>query len=473
VKVVGRVVGFVGTVSLALAPALWVSASSASAAPTSQVFTTVGSSDWAVPTGVSCVTAVAIGAEGGSDPASSDASVPSNGGAGAQVAGDGAQGGSGTSTFAVVPGSTLQVNVGGRGGDVNDTSELPAVGGAGGFNGGGDGGTPTSAQSGNGYSAGAGGGGASDVRAGGTSFADRVVVGGGGGGFGGFGGSSAGEGGGTTGGNANDQTFSSGGQGGTQSVGGAGGQTHGTTPVGADGTSGQGGAGAGDDTTNGSGGGGGGGWFGGGGGGGVRFNELAAAGGGGGSGFGDNLASDVDAGNGGNGKVTLSYTPGDTSCLAAPLTIKKVANGPVTPGETFTVHVSCPGGTIAAGDTGLTDVDLGFTVDGSGTVQPAAGQTIGFLEQTDCTITETVTGGATSVSYACSGSGATAEAGAASRWGASGAAVSTPDDPCQTAGPQSTPIGVNIVAADQTATVTVTNTMPVVAAVTVTPRFTG
>ena len=473
----GRVVGFIGTASLALAPALYVSSTSASAAPSSEVFTVVGSNDWVVPAGVSCVTAEAIGAEGGSFPVPPDEggteALGNGAGAGAQVAGDGAPGGSGTSTFGVVPGSTLQVNVGGRGNDVNDTDDLPAVGGAGGFNGGGDGGTPTSDQDANGYSAGAGGGGASDVRAGGTSLDDRVVVGGGGGGFGGFGGDPGGLGGGETGGDAGDQNFSTGGKGATDSAGGAGGQTHGTTPVGGTGSFGEGGDGAGDSTTNGGGGGGGGGWFGGGGGGGVRLNENGASGGGGGSALGfDATQIDVDAGNGGNGKVTLTYEVGDTSCLAAPLTIKKVANGTTTPGQTFTVHVNCPGGTIASGETGLTDVDLVFTVDGTGTVQPAAGQTIGFLEQTDCTVTETGTGGATAVSYECTGTGAGSEVDATAGWGAGAATADDPDDPCQTSGPQSTPISLDIVRENQTATVTVTNTLPI-AAVVVTPRFTG
>jgi hypothetical protein len=63
---------------------------------------------------------------------------------------------------------------------------------------------------------------------------------------------------------------------------------------------------------------------------------------------------------------------------------------------------------------------------------------------------------------------------AAAGWGRAGAeTAANPDDPCQTSGPQSTPIGVDIVREDQTASVTVTNTMPAVAAVLVTPRFTG
>ena len=368
-------------------------------------FTTVGTSEWIVPDGVSCVTATAIGAEGGVfDP---------------ERATDGAAGGSGASTFAVVPGLALQVNVGGRGGDAFSSGSIPGAAGAGGVNGGAAGGLAT-IDGASGYFPGAGGGGASDVRAGGTDLESRVVVGGGGGGGGGFGGSSTGVGGGEDGGSAAVESDASGGTGGSQSAGGTGGSTDGVGKTGADGAFGLGGTGGGGGAVNGGGGGGGGGWFGGGGGGGVPPGGGAAAGGGGGSGFGDDLVAGVDANNGGNGRVTLSLRPGDTSCLAAPLTVKKVANGPTTPGQTFTVHVSCPGGTIAAGDVGLTDVDLAFTVDGSGTVQPTAGHTIGFLEQTDCTITETGAGGATSVAYACTGSGAGSEVDAAAGWGRRG-----------------------------------------------------
>jgi hypothetical protein len=232
-----------------------------------------------------------------------------------------------------------------------------------------------------------------------------------------------------------------------------------------------GGDGAGDATTNGGGGGGGGGYYGGGGGGGVRLNENAAAAGGGGSGFGETLDSDVDAGNGGNGKVTLTYTVGDTSCLSAPLTITKVANGPTTPGQTFTVHVACSPATIDFGPDGTGDVDVTFVVDGAGVVQPTAGQTIGFRGETTCTVTETGTGGATSVSYACTGTAGT-EVDAAAGW-VSGEAVIDPSlEPCVTAGPQATPMEVDIVEPDQAATVTVTNTLPA-AAVAIQPRFTG
>ena len=145
------------------------------------------------------------------------------------------------------------------------------------------------------------------------------------------------------------------------------------------------------------------------------------------------------------------------------------------------MHVSCPGGTIAAGDAGLTEVDLAFTVDASGTVQPTAGHTIGFLEQTDCTITETGTGGATSVSYACTGSGAVRtwtegiRGGRRRRLGLA-RAPRRPRTPTTRARPRARRrrrSGSTSSAEDQAATVTVTNTMPAVAAVLVTPRFTG
>jgi hypothetical protein len=422
-------------------------------------FTTVGSTDWVVPDGVSCVTATAIGAGGGLFQPTSETA--------------GAVGGSGTSTFAVVSGLPLQLNVGGRGGDAFSSGSIPGAAGAGGFNGGAAGGLAT-IDGASGYFPGAGGGGASDVRSGGMTLDDRIVVGGGGGGAGGFGEASTGVGGGDEGAPAVDQTHATGGTGGTQTAGGTGGSTDGIGKNGIDGAFGIGGTGGGGNQVNGGGGGGGGGRYGGGGGAGVPPGGGAASGGGGGSGFGDSLVAGVDAGNAGNGKVTLAYEVGDTSCLDAPLTIRKVVTGPATPGQTFTVHVSCPDGTIAHGFTDLSDVDVHFTVDAAGTVQPAAGHTVGFFGRTQCTVTETDPGGATSVAYACTGRGASIEATAAGSWdGVEAATGANPDDPCQTSGPQSEPIGVDVVAARQEATVTVTNTLPAVAPLVVTPRFTG
>ena len=167
--------------------------------------------------------------------------------------------------------------------------------------------------------------------------------------------------------------------------------------------------------------------------------------------------SDVDAGNGGNGSVTLTYEAGDTSCVAAPLTVTKTAVGAATPGTTFTMHVACENATIAFGVAELSDVDLQFTVDESGTVQPAVGQSIGFYGPNDCTVTETGNGGATSTSYECVGSGASeiddVSAGSA-RWdgGVGVATAANPDDPCVTSGPQAEAMEVAIVDPNQEAT---------------------
>ena len=51
------------TVALAAVPIVILAPTSAGAVTAG--FTTVGSTDWIVPDGVSCVTAIAVGAEGG------------------------------------------------------------------------------------------------------------------------------------------------------------------------------------------------------------------------------------------------------------------------------------------------------------------------------------------------------------------------------------------------------------------------
>ncbi len=119
--------------------------------PTSVPFSyTGGAQTWTVPTGVTSVQVTAVGAQGGG----------SYGGLGSQV----------VATIPVTPGQTLGIYVGGQ--DSSGTT--------GGYNGGGAGGY-------SGSDVGYGGGGASDVRLGGTTLADRVVVAGGGGGIGSYG----------------------------------------------------------------------------------------------------------------------------------------------------------------------------------------------------------------------------------------------------------------------------------------------
>jgi hypothetical protein len=263
-----------------------------------------------VPPGVHSVTIDAFGALGGGE--------------------GGGRGGHARGTFSIADGTVLHIRVGGTPG-----AEL------GGYNGGGNGGASPGSTPGDG-GAPAGGGG-SDVRIGGNTLADRVIVAGGGGGAGVFNESpqtlvdlGGGAGGGAAG---QDGTCLLGipyflqsaacGHGGASSTGGAVGTSHcendfvlsnlvAATP----GTAGDGGAGASmtciyfnTASISANGAGGGGGWFGGGGGGGdLNGTPLSAVdgGGGGGSSFVSSSATAVvnETGvGGGNGTVFISYTP--------------------------------------------------------------------------------------------------------------------------------------------------------------------
>lgn len=228
-----------------------------------QMFSETGSAQtFTVPAGVVGVTVALAGAGGGE---------------GWDAAGDGqpvagAAGGGVVSDLATTPGSTLEVVVGGAGGD--GTGGREAAGGAAGFNGGGAG----SANSDAGFGGG-GGGGATEVGAASCAAAlSCTLVAGGGGGTGGGGlqASAGGAAGYPAGANGTGADGTTGGGGGTQSAPGAGGDgtlaspgSPGVLNVGGAGTSG--------------GGGGGGGYFGGGGGG--EFEDDDGTGGGGGSSF--------------------------------------------------------------------------------------------------------------------------------------------------------------------------------------------
>lgn len=231
-----------------------------------------------VPSGVTQLTVVARGAEGGGVAYYPSTNVPGLGGR----------------VYAVIPvhpRERLFVLVGGSGAD-------------GGFNGGGTGGTSEFGH----YAAGNTGGGASDVRKGSDALANRIIVAGGGGGAGvavyTYGTDYGGKGGGLTGqsgGGGGSQESGGGGGGGTQSYGGSGGAGGGYQyrfyypgQPGAGGESGLGGNG-GDSAAyfyGGGGGGGGGGYYGGGGGGGggivdygSRYETSQGGGGGGGSSY--------------------------------------------------------------------------------------------------------------------------------------------------------------------------------------------
>jgi hypothetical protein len=268
---------------------------------------TGGAQLWTVPDGVTAATVDAFGAQGGG----------SGGGLGGEAA----------ATITVSPGQQFQINVGGAG----------ANNGKAGFNGGG-GFTPGPLPS---HAVGRGGGGASDVRSGGFTLGERLVVGGGGGGQGGDGidyvGStpSGGAGGGGIGQIGSPQKSTSSdpnqnpGSGGSQTVGGLAGSL-GTAANGAPGIGGNGGASLSEPDAPG-GGGGGGGYFGGGGGtGGGSTTPTGAAGytpgagGGGGSGFGPGGVVFHNGVRSGNGVIVITYwapaapAPSATSTPAPP-----------------------------------------------------------------------------------------------------------------------------------------------------------
>ena len=189
----------------------------------------------------------------------------------------GGKGGYATGTLAVESGEVLYVNVGGRGEDGTSAAINPDMLNTrinGGFNGGGAGGSTGLATA--NYYPGAGGGGASDVRVGGNTLNDRVLVAGGGGGAAHHdsnGQITGGYGGGLNGGAGQSSVT-------TRCGGGATGTTGGTAASGATaGQQGQGGNGA-TGGQSGSGGAGGGGGYYGGGGGAAGNNQSGAAGGG-------------------------------------------------------------------------------------------------------------------------------------------------------------------------------------------------
>jgi hypothetical protein len=116
---------------------------------------TGGVQTFTVPCGVTSMTVITFGAQGGAG--ANGAPTAS------QAGGAGALGGQSMATYAVTPGQVYNIFVGGMG-------ATPT----GGFNGGGNGGTQNAG----------GGGGASDVRFPGTAEADRIITAGGGGGGG-------------------------------------------------------------------------------------------------------------------------------------------------------------------------------------------------------------------------------------------------------------------------------------------------
>jgi len=166
------------------------------------------------------------------------------------------------------------------------------------------------------------------------------------------------------------------------------------------------------------------------------------------------------------GAVAL-FGPAELSADGVPLlTVVNVVSGSAPTGTVFTVTINCNPATIAPSDTGQA------TMTFNATGQPQGTNTIGFNADTTCTVTETVTGGATTVQYSCASVLPTG----ASAFGTTATTTDPPLAICGAAGPQTTPMTVNVFAAGQTATVTVTNTFtppPPTVAVAPTAAFTG
>lgn len=280
-------------------------------------YTTPGSHTLSLAADTESITVEVWGAEGG------DAVTDGlSGGVGGYVEG----------YYLVNGGETVNIHVGGVGGDnESNSSGGTASGGNGGVNGGGGGGNAATNDTRTAYS-GAGGGGASDIRLGGDALADRIAVGAGGGGAspdraGADGGAATG----ATGGAAGTNEAGPG-EGGTQSAGGDGGAAgNGDNPdpgdAGALGIGGQAGtAFSSSDDTVGAGGGGGAGYYGGGGGGG---DALFADGGpgGGGSNYSSALTDatstrGVTASNGGDGKIVITENSAPTAPTLDSVTVQ-------------------------------------------------------------------------------------------------------------------------------------------------------
>ena len=140
-----------------------------------------------------------------------------------------------------------------------------------------------------------------------------------------------------------------------------------------------------------------------------------------------------------------------------PLTIVKTVSGPVPTGTTFTVSVVCDAPVIDDGGNGTDTATVTFDATG----QPTSPDVITFLDNgASCTVTETAKGGAATTTYECEG-----------ELPAAAGVQQVAPDVCDAAGPQSTPITVNIVTLFQNATVTVNNTFvaPVVPLTPLTP----
>jgi hypothetical protein len=158
------------------------------------------------------------------------------------------------------------------------------------------------------------------------------------------------------------------------------------------------------------------------------------------------------------------------------LTIRKVVVGPVPPGTQFVETLNCDGNIIRPGGPGSSTGQRTYDAQGN----PVTSGNFEFIDNGQCTVTETQTGGAASVGYECEGTVPPPVTLMGSGRSSPRVTGPAPAQPCQTSGPQSDPITVNIVGEDEEVTVTVTNTFveqgtsPIpAAAVAAEPLFTG
>jgi hypothetical protein len=97
------------------------------------------------------------------------------------------------------------------------------------------------------------------------------------------------------------------------------------------------------------------------------------------------------------GGVVASAIPGVAGAPATnTVIVEKDVSGPVPAGTTFTVDVTCSS-ILSPGAAAVVPVQITFDADG----EPTSDNSITTPAGTECTATETATGGATSTSYAC------------------------------------------------------------------------
>jgi hypothetical protein len=147
--------------------------------------------------------------------------------------------------------------------------------------------------------------------------------------------------------------------------------------------------------------------------------------------------------------MAAGMSPASAGFQGAPLSIVKTVSGTVPAGTTFTATIECDGPIIDDGESGADAALVQFDAAG----QPIGLDSVEFINDGSCTVTEVNTGGAASTTYACEGT-VPPLAESSNDFGTQQEAPPI----CPEAGPQAGPIDVNIVFSGQAATVTINNT---------------